>query len=125
MRFARWVFALAGIGGLAALFPLFFLEDWIGRAHPPAITHPEYFYGFVAVALSWQVVFVLIARDPVRYRPLMLVALLEKVPFGLAMIVLFAQGRLSGDMLAAGCIDLTWAALFLVAYLRGVPGSTE
>lgn len=36
-----------------------------------ALTHPEFYYGFVGVAVLWQVVFVLLARDPFRYRPLM------------------------------------------------------
>jgi hypothetical protein len=32
--------------------PLYFLFDEIGRQNPPAITHPEFFYGFVAVTLA-------------------------------------------------------------------------
>ena len=119
MRFARWVFRIAGIYGLIVLTPQYFMEEQVGRDSPPAITHPEYFYGFVSVAVAWQVVFLVIAQDPARYRPLMPVAaVLEKAPFGIAVLVLFAHHRVSGTVLAFGVIDLTWAALFLVAFWR-------
>jgi hypothetical protein len=52
MKFAKIVFLIAGIQGLLILAPLYFLERTIGRQAPPAITHPEYFYGFVGVALA-------------------------------------------------------------------------
>ncbi|MEO8036482.1 MAG: hypothetical protein ABI837_18740, partial [Acidobacteriota bacterium] len=84
------------------------------------ITHPEHFYGFIGVALAWQVLFVLIARDPVRYRPIMWTAILEKVAFGGAAVVLFAQGRLAMPILIAGLIDFVFAVLFFVS-LRSLP----
>jgi hypothetical protein len=40
MTFARRVFMGAGIYGVVALAPLYFLEERIGRDLPPAITHP-------------------------------------------------------------------------------------
>lgn len=118
MKFARWVFLLAGIYGVAVLLPQFFLEQQVGRDYPPAITHPEYFYGFVGVALAWQVAFLIMARDPARYRPIMLPAILEKASFGFATIALFLEERLSVQMLAAGLVDLTWGVLFLVAWWK-------
>ena len=68
MNFAKWVFLLAGIYGLLVVTPQFFLEQRVNRDYPPAITHPEYFYGFAGVALAWQVAFLIISRDPARYR---------------------------------------------------------
>jgi len=82
--FARRVFLIAGIYGLLVLAPHYFLEAKIGRDHPPEITHPEFFYGFIGVAVAWQVAFLIIARDPVRYRLIMLPGILEKVAFGVA-----------------------------------------
>jgi hypothetical protein len=67
MRFARWVFLLAGIYGIVAIGPQYFMEEKIGQDYPPAITHPEYFYGFIGVGLAWQVAFLIIARDPARF----------------------------------------------------------
>jgi hypothetical protein len=118
MVFARRVYLIAGIYGLLVLLPLYFMEARIGRDQPPAITHPEYFYGFLGVAVAWQAAFLVIARDPVRFRPLMLPAVLEKAGFGLPAIALWLGGRLAASMLAAGLIDLTLGVLFTVAYLR-------
>jgi hypothetical protein len=118
MIFARRVFLIAAIYGFIVLLPQYFLEEKIGRDTPPPITHPEYFYGFVGIALAWQVVFLLISRDPIRYRPLMLVAVIEKASFGLAAVALYVSGRLSGQMLAAGLLDLILGALFIASYRR-------
>ncbi|MDI1241860.1 MAG: hypothetical protein PSX80_08075, partial [bacterium] len=77
MRFARWTFLIAGIYGLLALVPMYFMESQIGVDTPPAITHPEYFYGFVGVAIAFQLVFLTISTDPAKYRPLMVAAMVE------------------------------------------------
>ena len=98
--------------------PQYFLESRTGRDFPPPITHPEYYYGFIGVAVAWQIVFPLISRDPARYRPIMLVAIVEKASFGLPAIGLYVGGRLSGQMLVAGVIDLVRGALFVFAYKR-------
>src|SRR5688500_10434682 len=119
--FARRVFAFAGIYGLIVLLPQYFLEARIGRDSPPSITHPEYFYGMIGVALAWQVAFLIIARDPPRFRPLMPAAVLEKLSFGIAAMALYAQGRASAPVLAFASIDLLFAALFTAAYLRTKP----
>lgn len=114
--FAKRVFLIAGIYGLVVLLPQYFMEQRIGVDDPPAITHPEYFYGFVGVALAWQVGFLVISRDPARYRLMMLPGILEKISFGFAAIALYAQGRLPKLMLAAGLGDLALAVLFAVAF---------
>jgi hypothetical protein len=116
--FARRVFAIAGIYGLLVLGPHYFMEAKVGRDSGAEVTHPEYFYGFVGVALAWQAAFLIIARDPVRYRLIMLPGILEKVSFGVAAIVLYSQGRLPGLMLAGGVGDLVFAVLFIVAFAQ-------
>jgi hypothetical protein len=118
MTFARRVFLGAAVYGLAVLVPQYFLEAKTGRDFPPPITHVEYFYGFIGVAVAWQLAFLVISRDPVRYRPLMPVAVVEKLAFGVPAIALFATGRLSAQMLGAGLIDLFLGTLFVVAYTR-------
>ena len=116
MIFARRVFLIAAIYGLLVLLPQYFLEEKTGRDFPPAITHPEYFYGFIGVAVAWQIVFLVISRDPIRYRPLMPVAVVEKIAFGVPAIVLYVTGRLSAQMLGAGILDLILGVLFVIAY---------
>ncbi|MEW4569682.1 hypothetical protein AB1L88_17590 [Tautonia sp. JC769] len=123
MRLARWVFLVAGLVGLAAIVPQYALEGWISRRYPPAIAHPEYFYGFVGLAAAWQVVFLVIASDPIRYRPLMLVGVLEKVAFGGAALALFVQGRVGWSVVGPGVVDLALGVLFLVAYRASGAGA--
>lgn len=118
MTFAKRVFFWAGVYGIVALAPLYFLEGGIARDFPPPVAHPEYFYGFVGVALAWQVLFLILSRDPVRYRPMMLPAILEKLAFGLAVWVLFFQGRLQPLMLGPASVDLVLAVLFAAAFAR-------
>jgi hypothetical protein len=118
MNFAKRTFLIAGIYGLIVLLPQFLLEEKTGRDFPPAITHSEYYYGFVGVAVTWQIVFFILSRDPIRYRIIMIPAILEKASFGIPAVVLFALNRLSVTMLAAGVVDLILGTLFVVAYLR-------
>jgi hypothetical protein len=118
MRLARWVFLLAGISGVVLVVPPFFLEQQTGRDYPPAVTHPEYYYGFFGVTLAWQVLFLVIASDPVRYRAAMLPAMLEKASFAVAIPILYALGRVAGVWLGFAAMDATWLVLFAAAYLR-------
>lgn len=124
MTFAKRVFFWAGVYGIVALAPLYFLEGRIARDFPPPVAHPEYFYGFVGVALAWQVLFLILSRDPVRYRMMMLPAILEKLAFGLAVWTLFLLGRLEPLTLGPASIDLVLAALFTVAFVRTPKEST-
>ena len=117
MKFAKIVFLVAGIQGVLILAPMYFLEDRIGRDTPPSITHPEYFYGFVGVGLTWQFLFLILSTDPLRYRPMILPSILEKVSFVTALLVLFAQHRIALSTLAIGSIDSIFAALFIAAYI--------
>jgi hypothetical protein len=116
MKFARYSFLVSGIYGLLILLPQFFLENKIGIDQPPAITHPEFFYGFVWVAVAFQFVFLVIASNPIKYRQLMLVSLIEKFPFLITVIILYLQARVGWQMLAAGSVDGFWGVMFLISY---------
>jgi hypothetical protein len=118
MKFSRIVFAIAGIWGILILAPLYFMFDLIGRQDPPPITHPAFYYGFIAVALAWQVAFLIIACDPVRFRSLIIAAILEKFGYGGTFIVLYLQSRLTKGDLVLGCIDLLFGVLFLAAFFK-------
>src|ERR1041384_8003673 len=118
MKFAKYTFLVAGIYGLIVLVPQYFLFEKNGADFPPPITHPEYYYGFVGVAAAFQLVFIAISRDPVRYRAVMLPSVVEKFSFGLACLALFLQGRLAGMMFAAAVIDLLLGVLFIASYVK-------
>jgi purine-cytosine permease-like protein len=115
--FARRVFLIAGIYGIAVLAPQYFVELGL----PALIERPEHFYGFIGVALAWQVAFLIIASDVVRYRPLMLAGVLEKLSFGGAVAILYAVDRVSVGVLLAGTLDLILGALFVAAYTTTRP----
>jgi hypothetical protein len=118
MKYSRYVFLVAGIYGLLAIIPQYFTEQKVGQDFPPAITHPEFYYGFIGVTVAWQVLFLVLASDPVRYRIMMVPAIIEKVSFGFAVIVLFAGERVSSMILLFACIDLVLAVLFLSAFIK-------
>ncbi|HUJ32071.1 MAG TPA: hypothetical protein VLY23_12375 [Candidatus Acidoferrum sp.] len=118
MKFARMVFSIAGIWGVAILTPLFFMYDRVGRQYPPALTHPEFYYGFVGVALVWQIAFFVIATDPTRFRPIMIPAVLEKFSYVVAIAILYSQGRLSLPQFVIGNGDLVLGILFVAAFVK-------
>ena len=118
MKFAKIVFRIAGIWGLLIITPLYLLFDLIGRKDPPPITHPGFYYGFVGVALVWQIAFLVISTDPVRFRPLMIAAILEKVAYAVPLLILISVKRTSPNDLVFAAIDLLLCGLFVSAYLR-------
>ena len=74
--------------------------------------------GFVGVALVWQFAFIVIARDPVRFRLMMLPSVFVKFSYAAALIALYLQHRLHASDLTFGAVDLLLGFLFLVAFLR-------
>ena len=117
MKFARYAFAAAGTIGILVLFPMYFLIEKTGVDNPPPVTHPEFYYGFIGVALAFQIVFLIIATDPIKYRPLMLAGIVEKFAFVIPTFYLYWQGRVTGSILVGAALDLMWGVLFVVSYL--------
>jgi hypothetical protein len=118
MRWIKWLFYICGVYGLLVLPPLYLREPALAKAALPAVTYPEFFYGFIGVGIAWQIVFLVIGTDPVRFRPLMLVGVVEKLGFGIPAALLYQAGRIKADMFAAGMLDLLLAVLFTVAWIR-------
>jgi len=117
-RFSSIVFLAAGIYGLIVLAPGFFGEKMVAEKMPPAITHPEFYYGFLGVAVAWQVAFLIIARDPQRFRPIIPAAILEKLTFCVACAVLLALGRIPLIVAMGGAGDFILGTLFTISYFR-------
>ena len=118
MKFAKWTYLIAGIYGLLILLPQYFLEVQNGIDYPPPINHPEYYYGFIGIAVAWQIAFLIISRDPIKYRLLILATIVEKYTYGIATIVLFMQSRVAAAVLVVGLIDTILGTLFIIAYFK-------
>jgi hypothetical protein len=118
MKFARYSFAAAGAVGILVLVPMYFLLEKTGVDNPPPVTHPEFYYGFIGVALAFQIVFLIIATDPIKYRPLMLASIVEKLAFILPMAYLVVNGRVSGSIIGGAVLDLLWTILFILSYFK-------
>src|SRR5262249_44824945 len=118
MRFAKIVFRIAGIWGLLVLTPLYFLFDRIGHDAPPPITHPEFYFGFVGVGLAWQIAFLIIATDPVRFRLIMIPSIIEKFSYAIAVAALFAQHRVAPSLAIWGIPDTILGLLFCAAFAK-------
>jgi hypothetical protein len=126
IKFAQRLFLAAGIFGVVVVTPLFFLEKPLGQDHPPSSAHPEFYYGFACVTLAWQIVYLMMWRDPLRFRPILIPAIMGKTSFAISVLVLFAQKRTEAASVWAASIDLILAALFVWAFLalRGQKGQT-
>lgn len=118
MRFAKIVFLAGGIYGLVVVTPLYVLRSFIERLMPPAISHPEFYYGFVGAVVVWHVLFLVIAGEPARYRAMMPVAALEKLAFGAPTLALCLTGAASKLWIPGAVIDLLLGALFIAAFVK-------
>ena len=126
MRFAKIVFRIAGIYGFIVLLPQYFTEDKTGRDFPPPITHPEFYYGFVGLALTWQLLFLLLSTDPVRYRLMMIPSMFEKIVFVIPVAILYYQQRVSPVIFGVSLVDLVLGVFFLISYIKtGTANNSE
>ena len=109
-KFANRIYFWAAVYGIPVLALSYFQpvpDPW----HLP-------YLGFVGTALVFQGVFLVIARDPRRFAPLMPVTVFEKLCFGVPALAFFARGQADGATAVFGAIDLLLGALFLAAWRR-------
>ena len=121
MTFAKLTFRIAGIYGLIVLIPGFFAESKFSRDYPPALTHAEFYYGFFAVAVAWQILFLILSTDPQKYRAMIIPSILEKFGYPVVLVFLHFQNRIDPRMFALGSIDWIFLALFIIAYKKTRP----
>jgi hypothetical protein len=116
LKLARRIFLLSGIYGVLILTPMFFMEGYIARQMPPAINHPEFYYGFVCLALASQGLYFLVASDVLRFRPVILVGVAGKLSFALSSFILYLQGRTPAQFFGGPIIDVIISGFFLWVY---------
>jgi hypothetical protein len=118
MRFAKIVFITAGVWGITVLTPLFFLLDVTGRHYVPPTSYPQFFYGFLAVAIAWQIAFLVIGSNPARFRLLMIPSVIEKFGYVATVTVLCSQARIPAADALAAVPDAILGILFAVAFMN-------
>jgi hypothetical protein len=101
---------MAAISGLLSTVPLALSEKVM------EVKQPEFFYGFVFLNICWQISYLFLSSNPVRYRPMMIPAFLAKGSGTVALTWLYLLGRVSGQWIAVGTLDGVIAVLFLVAF---------
>jgi hypothetical protein len=117
-RFAKFVFVGAGVWGIVVLTPLYWLVDVTGRQYSPPVDYPQFFYGFFSVAMAWQIAFLVIGSDPLRFRPMMIPGMLEKFGHVATVAILFARSRISALDAQAMVPDLLLGILFVLAFVK-------
>jgi len=118
MTFSRYVFTGAGVWGVVVLTPLFWLVDVTGRRYTPPADYPQFFYGFLSVAMAWQIAFLIIGSNPLRFRWLMIPAIIEKVGYVSMLIIFYSSGRISAIDAQPAWPDLLLGILFIVAFVK-------
>lgn len=118
VKFARWVFLIAGIWGVLVLTPMYFLYDRAGAGTSTAATNPDFYYGFASVAMAWQILFFFVSTNPTRYRPIIIPSLFEKFGYLATLAVLFTQNRVAPTLLPFAAADLVLGVLFVVAFFK-------
>lgn len=107
-----WWYRAAAVYGLIVLLPLYLV--------PPIAGAEATTYGFIGTAAAFQLAFWVIGGDPVRYRALMPVSVVEKLVFAAPVAALFAAGRVPALVLLFGMIDLLLGIGFYLAW-RATP----
>ncbi len=108
--FARRIYIVAAIYGFLAVPALYFTD-----APDP---HRLLYFAFAGIALVFQGVFLVIARDPVKYAAFVPLTVFEKLSFGIPALAFWSQGQAANDMALGGAVDLVFAGLFLIVWLK-------
>ena len=108
VRAARWLFGIAGCYGLLAT---------LGLYSRPLDAQALWPWAFAGAAAATQLLYLLIAFDPRRFRPAIPVGIASKLSFALPVLWLFAHGAAGRGTLAAAVIDLVLAAAFLAMFV--------
>ena len=118
MRFAKIVFVIAGIWGIVVLTPFYWLVDVTGRHYSPPTEYPQFFYGFLSVAMAWQIAFLVIGSSPARFRLMMIPGAIEKLSFVVTVTVLHGHARISAADAAVAGPDLLLGLFFIAAFVK-------
>ena len=108
----RWVgrwFRGAAIYGALALTASLLAQTSAGRRTLDGLA-------FALTALAFQIFFWIVGGDPIRYRPVMLAGVAEKLAFGVPALWFAASGRAEATVAIFALIDLMLGAGFVLAW---------
>ena len=109
-RFTRRVMVGAAIYGFIGAGTLYFTD-----APDP---YRLLYFAFAGIALVFQGVFLVIARDPRRFAPLLPLCVFEKLSFGIPALAFAARGQAETAMALGGAVDLLLAGIFMLAWRK-------
>ena len=112
-RVATWVFGIAGVYGLFVVIPLY----WPRSFAEPAV-QTLYRYGFAGAATATEILYLLIASDVRRFRPLMPVGVFSKASFAVPALLLVLGHRLDTGTGLVAAIDAGWGIAFLACWIE-------
>ena len=118
MKFAKVVFVGAGMWGIGVLTPLYWLVDVSGRRYGVPTEYPQFYYGFLSVAMAWQIAFLIIGSNPARFRMLMIPGIIEKLGYVVPLVVLYQQARVTWADAQAAVPDFALAILMMLAFVK-------
>jgi hypothetical protein len=108
--FARRVLIGAALYGFIGAATLYF--------SPAPDPHRLLYFAFAGIALVFQGVFLVIARDPRRYAAFLPLCIFEKLSFAIPALAFGARGQAEAAMALGGAVDLVLAVLFIIAWRR-------
>ena len=116
MGFARFAYLAAGLWGVIVISLGY--VSYLAGADPTltALARPEIVHGFFLVTLPWQLLFLLISRNPAAYVAVMPLTVLEKLPFAAVTLSMFARGQVTPMMGFFGALDGVFGVMFCIAY---------
>ena len=122
---SKWpaiIFKGAGIYGIIVMILLLVAPTQV--LNEPTVIHPEYYFGFVMVGLVWQIAFLVVGSDPVRFRPIMPVCMCEKFFYITLLTFLIMTHRTPERMWPAVVLDGLVGCAFIYAW-RITPKSPQ
>jgi len=115
--FAKKVFLIAGVYGLMALVPQYFMEGRLSLRFPPPLTHPEHFYGFIWRGDRMAVRVLYNCAGCSAFAQLHVTCGIGETFLRCSHLGALREGLVTVPVLCAAAIDLLFAILFILAYV--------
>ncbi|HMN61454.1 MAG TPA: hypothetical protein PJ988_13865 [Anaerolinea sp.] len=115
MKIARWIFLAAGVLGLVPLAPIFYELARGGQDMlPDGGSMGLFIYIFLALYTFWQIFYLILAANPMRFRPMIILAFFvcAVTPFNTLWLYFYGMVVWQGIII----VSLAFALLFLVAF---------